>query len=882
MNVKKKTRIITACSVLIVVLAAATVLLTDNINLSPKTDHTPYSSKYKTASPDSYSEVRGDRAVMENNRFRFEMDTASTHFKITDLTTGTVYSSVPENITVTVSDEAKVRIQSELTLTYYNEESKSQYMGSGPGSVDPGNFKILKNGNRLRVVYTFGTPSDAYFVPQAFEKDFFENSILPKITKATDLRRIKRYYKLFDPADQNEAFKEMVSEYPVIKDRPVYLFADSSESKDVMKDVTGYMKTAGYTEEQYKKDAVNFNLSEAAVKVPTGFVVPVEYELTDTGFRASVLNDQIKENKETDKIVEVSLLEYFNASDGTSKQTYLVPDGSGALIDTTTENGLIYSQPLYGRDEAVQEQTIGAVSQKASFPVFGAYGDHLGYLAVVEGGSAQATVKAKTRSGSSPMNTLFCDFQIRGMMTTDIGKDRNIPVINLYGKHIVYDYPVLNYIFLNPGEQDYSGMALVYRSYLKGEKALPENEFSEDLPFFLDFTCLITKDTQIMGLSYKKKIVLADYEGMAAVVKKLHEAGITNLVVRLKGTSPDGMSQGVANRFALSNKIGTQAQLDALVGLIVSKGGKVYFEGNFMEVYRDRLFDAFKPKSDSAYYLDRNLVKASDFDRVTGEYNTKILSRYLVSPLLLPAWAKSFTEFLSARFSSVSAVGVAWADAGTRLYSDFNYKKDFDRSMSMDSITTALHEITSAKRQVLVEGGNLYSLAYTSGILSAGYQNSFYPIEKASVPFYQMVVHGSVSYTGPAMNQISDQRKAVLKNLEFGGGIYYDWITGEDTLLKSTDYESGNFSLHDTNSIQDAIKNYLALNEQTASLQKETMVKHEIIGEDVTVTTYSNGIRIIVNYGSVDADLYGTTVKNHDYKVIQGDIPLKNTGGIKE
>lgn len=869
---KKRNKIIIICGVILVIALIAATTLSNFINLSTVVDHTAIALKYKTASSDEFKAVTGESTAIENQRFKFVMDTKTTHFTLTDLATNNVYTSVPVGETVTVSDEDKTRIKSELTLTYYDSQSKSKYMGSGPSSVDAGNYKILRNGNKIRIIYTFGTPSDEYFVPIAFEKEFYENSILPKITNATDVRRINRYYKLFDPAQKNDTFDEMAAKYPVIKTRPIYILVDESQSKDVMKDITGYMQKAGYTIEKYKEDVLNFNISEEALNAPTGFTVPVEYELTTTGFKASILNDQILETNKTDKIINLSLLEYFNATSGVEPQTYLVPDGSGALINTTTQNGLIYSQLLFGSDESIQTSTFGALSQNAHLPVFGAYGKNCGYLAVVEGGAYQATVQAKTKGVSAPMNTIFCDFQIRGMMTTDIGTDRNMPVINLYAKHISYDYPVINFLFLDAVQQDYSGMAAVYRNYLINAGMLNKNPFSQDMPFYLDFTCLITKNVQAMGISINKKIVLADFKGMTDVIKKLHAAGITNLRIRLKGVSPDGLSQSAAYKFQFSNKLGTLDEMNSLIESVTKAGGKIFFEGNFMEVFKDGSWDGFVPKSDGAYYLDRNLVKVSDFDRVTLEYNKAVSPRYLVSPVLLPEWVDKYIKSYQNKIISNKDSGIAWGDAGNRLYSDFNFKKDFDRSMAVSSIVETMAILKKESGSILIEGGNAYAIPYASDIISTSYQNSLFPIEKISVPFYQMVIHGFIPYSGPAMNQVSDQQKAFLANFEFGGSIYYDWIVNDDALLKSTDYEAGNYSLQYINSIDKAIEQYKSINQQMAALQEETIVKHETINDTVSITTYSSGAKAIVNYGESAIDVSGVRIEGQDWKILGGDV----------
>ncbi|MHB8962497.1 MAG: DUF5696 domain-containing protein [Saccharofermentanales bacterium] len=867
---KRHTKIIYTIVAAALLVAAAAVTLPNLVNLSTELDHQPYKEGFSLLPDEAFSETTEELVTLSNGRIRLEMDAATTHFTVTDLQTGKEYASVPGGSVTVTSDEDRVRSQSEVTILYYDSQSKSKYMGSGPHSVDAGNFRILRNETTIRVLYTFGTPGDAYFVPAAFEKEFFENDILPKITSATDLRRIKRYYRLFDPAVRNESFAEMLPQFPSIEDRPLYVFTEGADKKDVMKDITSYMEKAGYTAEQYALDSANFILAEGGSTLPTGFFIPVEYELTETGFKARVLSSRIEEYKSSDTIATVSLLEYFDASDGEVPMTYFVPDGSGALIRTTKENGLAYSQQLFGSDEAIFESKRSAMAQSARLPVFGSYGDGKGYMAIIEGGAAQAVVKAKTKGTAAPMNTLSCDFNIRGMMSTDIGTDRNIPVINLYSKHILYDYPVINYMMLDSYQQDYSGMASLYKDYLISNGTLEPETLSDDVPVYLDFTCLITKKTRILGVSYNKRIILSDFAGISEVVRQLHGEGIDNLRIRLKGLSDDGLANSFSSRFEVSRLLGGKEELEDLIALVDSKGGRVYLEGSFSQVYRDGFADPFNSKSDAVYHLDRTLARTGVYDSVTMEYNGRILPGFLVSPALYEEEMIAYLADAADYFGNGSRVGLSWADAGHRLFSDFNRKKDMDRSMTAKNTVAALARASEVSAGLMADGGNSYMLRHATDILSAPFGNSLFQIETAAVPFYQLVLSGRIHYAGSAFNRSSDTAKTLLRSIEYGGGLYFDWIVNDDSALKSTDYETGSYSLNYKDSMASLIEMNKILRIVHASIDGAEAVRHDILADDVTVMSYSNGVRVVVNRSDADYSYEGTVIGQHDFTVIGG------------
>ncbi len=867
----KTQKIIKASALGLLATAIAAAVLPNLFNLSKEIDHSPYAEPFVSAPDDEFRDAgNSGTIVLSNNRIRFEMDAATTHFTVTDLQSGEMYRSVPPGVQ-TASDEDKVRSGSEVALLYYDDQSKSKYMGSGPHSVDTGNYRILQKGNTIRVVYTFGTPGDLYFVPAAFEKDFYENSILPKITNATDLRRIKRYYRLYDPADRNEQFEEKLAYCPSIADRPMYVFSGNAEDKNVLKDITSYMETAGYTREQYEIDLQSIELEAGASAAATGFLVPVEYELTDSGFLARILTDRIEEYKEGDRIVTVSLLEYFNASSGEKTETYFVPDGSGALIQTVQSGGMNYSQTVFGEDESILSGNRSSIAQAVRLPVFGAYGNGKGFLAVIEGGAPQASVRATTRGTASPMNTLFCDFTIHSMMVTDIGTDRNIPIINLYSRHLIYETPTLRFSFAEPGKQDISGLAELYRDYLIGRGELSENIQSGNAPVYLDFTCLITKRVSILGISYNKKIVLSDFRSITEIVKKLQEAGITDLRIRLKGISDDGLAGGISDAFRISRRLGGKACLDALVQQVASGGGLVYFEGDFSQVYRDRSTDSFLAKSDAAYRLDRTLVRTGEYDTVTGAFDKSIFPGFALSPseygTAILSWLASFQ-----RFSGANASGISWTDAGSRLYSDFNIKKDFDRAMTKSEIIAGTELLSrSGNSGFLTDGGNAYILKYASDLLSVPERASFYQIESGEVPFYQLVVNGRIRYASSPFNRSADPQDRFLRAVESGSSLYYDWIAGPDTLLKSTGYEARNYSLNYENSLEQLIGMESRLRELRQAVAGAAMVRYDKLADNVTLTTYSNGIQVLVNRSSTRFEFSGMAADGRDFAFFEGE-----------
>ena len=91
-------------------------------------------------------------------------------------------------------------------------------------------------------------------------------------------------------------------------------------------------------------------------------------------------------------------------------------------------------------------------------------------------------------------------------------------------------------------ESSYSGMANRYRQYLLDTGVLTQRLSDGDMPLYLDFSGILVEDANILGIPYQKKTALSTFESIQAVARRLQEADITNLQIRLKGYGSAGLN----------------------------------------------------------------------------------------------------------------------------------------------------------------------------------------------------------------------------------------------------------------------------------------------------------------------------------------------------
>lgn len=809
-------------------------------------------------SDSAYTETTGN-AVLENESVRFELDCATTHFRISGAD-GVSLTSVPEFSCDAASEEIKKEFVSELKLTYYDSDGKENHMYSTSDSVEKENFKVLKGNGTVKVIYSFGETNSTLLVPKVLNTEDFER-IMSKLSSGQQ-RRMKLYYTAYSPEDKTPDFEKTAEKYPAVKNTPLYILNDTLSDQNYI-DINDYMETAGYTREDYQSSAEKYGITEDSEDTP-GFSVPVEYSLTSSGFKADIIFDEVTEKSENYKLTSVTLLPYFAAADSKTNGDYLVPDGSGALFSMNNSKGTSYSRDFFGDDPAISGNTFELLSQNQYLPVFGMYSDIGSYLATVDGAAAAAKLNVSTYSAQMPANSACISFTYRvfdKIQNTQLsaGDGSAEGIYNVYGNVITGEQPSVSYTLMakNCG---YAAMADRYRNYLTASGSIKEK--SRGINLLLDFVCVTVSTENVLGVSYNKPTVLTTLSEIKDVLNKLYEAGISKIDVRLIGYTSSGFEHGIYDEFSLYGKVGTREELNELSQLVEKMGGKLYLDADFQTVYSNRMLDGFSERVDTSYDLSKKLVTLCKRNIVSREKDADGAA-YLISPSKYKATAESFARSVS----SLTSVGMAYINAGSVLTSDYSKSRYTDRVSAAKEISASL---ALADKSIMVGGGNLYALASADIASDVSFYSSEFDSQKETVPFWQLVMNGSLDYCGTAYNISDNREKLFLKTVETGAVLHFSFFgEGDDILLENGLYD------FDANSVIGRIDEVISLSKRVADIKEssgdERIIDHYSLAEGVYKTVYSNGYTI-VNYNDSEYKENGVTVEAHgSYAVFSGE-----------
>ena len=215
--------------------------------------------------------------------------------------------------------------------------------------------------------------------------------------------------------------------------------------------------------------------------------------------------------------------------------------------------------------------------------------------------------------------------------------------------------------------------------------------------------------------------------------------------------------------------------------------------------------------------------------------------------------------------------GISLGAVGSTLYSDFTARsnrihRDDALKLWSQMVQTASEELDG----VMVETGNIYAAMYADYVANVTSDSTGYNLTDETVPFYQIVLHGYVSYGTEPVNLSPDPEKALLKALETGSNPGFSLIYGDAAELSDTRY---NYLYNaDYESWKESIQEYYAWVEPVLSaVAGQEITGHERIADNAYRTDFGTAGSVYVNYGRKDVTAGNVTVAAGDYVYLEGE-----------
>lgn len=794
---------------------------------------------------------------------------------IRDKDTGAIFFSnralYDPDVRTSLNDLGESQALSQLELEYYDSANHSFAMYSYPDAMDDKGKKGVTSavqGDTLCVTYEFGEKNLNDIVCVAYAPEAFE-ALKEKgnqMVQDGELNRIS--WARFCDAYMQMTITELtglkkttyLERYPGLAELgAIYVLKDNQTdvTQRVVLEVSRQCGiNAAYIRGQMKLTGAKQNVvGEAAY-----FSVSVRYRLDGRDLIAEVDPTKI-ESAAGYYLTKIYLLGSFGAVDPNSDGYLFVPDNSGAIIENAIKTTSLFrmDMPFYGTDFGLDISDGAQVAANGVFPVFGMKENTRTVFGIAESGEANGGIAVNLEDGIYPYHTIrpWVNYYVQD--TTSYGSMLDEEKTRIFARKPNEDVFRMRYHFLYADEADYAGMAGYYRQYLlQSGRMLPREEL-ETLPLQIDFIGAITKKQKVLGIPKEIPVSVSTIEDIDQITQQL-AASLENASVHyvLQGAINGGMDFSIPTKLRFEKSVGSREAYLALAESVAQTGGDMALAIDFTRVYKDG--NGLRKDQQLSHFISKEYACHANFLSATGlrNYNRQ---GYWIAPTTYATLIDSLLK--SGDCEDIHAYLLS---AASYLSGNYNENDFTTREASKRLLQQAAEKLQSNGVAITTEGANVYMLPYTDRVTDVPFDGGDHQLESYSIPFVGMVLHGSVSICGPALNLQSSYKTAYLKCIESGCGLHYRLITGDQLLLSQT-WFSDMFSASAADWIDTICTDYQRAEQALLGTENSPIIHHERLAEGVFCTQFENGTRIVVNYNAEPQTVNGLTVAGLDFVV---------------
>lgn len=595
------------------------------------------------------------------------------------------------------------------------------------------------------------------------------------------------------------------------------------------------------------------------------FDIPLEYRLDGDSLVVSIPACGIKEYGNA-SVYRIQLLRYMGAASSAEDGYLVVPNGSGSIINfnngkTTAAN---YSQYIYDIDPMAATYTMIENVDGAKLPIYGICRNDRTLLVTVEDGATTSVITAGISGVYNNYNYAYTTFVLRNIDNLRMFGNSSTDVYVLEENMYDINYTV-RYSFLTEENKGYNGLANYYRNRLIAEGVLSPATENGNIPLYYDIIGGIKKTSHILGVQYLHTYAMTTFDAAGEIATALSESGISNQVMNFQGWFNGAYYNNATDKVKVLSKLGGKSDLAKLNQTMQNLGGELFADVIFQQIsFSD---DSFNYEAESSRYYGAGYVASFGLTNPADLRNTAGLRYYenmydVLSPKFLPRYVQTFID----KVEKYEISGISLRDLGSYLSSDKRRTNVINREAAMQIVKGQLQRLEDTGKDLMTNAANAYSFAYSSDIINVPTDHNEYAIVDASIPLYQMIIHGSISYSGKLLNYENTEKRteAILEMIETGTAPHYVFTWEASNEMKDTAI-SRFYATTFTTWKDDAVETYKQVNEALKHVSGALMINHEILDNNVRKVTYDNGVIIYINYDEEAHTVDGITIPAMSY-----------------
>lgn len=541
----------------------------------------------------------------------------------------------------------------------------------------------------------------------------------------------------------------------------------------------------------------------------------------------------------------------------------LIPDGSGALIrfgDNTMPlkayTGSVYGEDL-GQSQFYYSGDSGMIPRKEPLmPVFGiAHGDRqAAFVAYARQGAEYMEIEVSPEENMTYYTFAYPRFVVNRLYHQVYNK-KGDGYFSLFKDPNAFDIS-MTYTFLHGDGSDgspaadYTGMARIYREYLLESESLKIRDYTYDTtPIRLDF---IMSDIKKGVLGYNN-VITTTAADVKEILNDVNSTGITNINVGLYGYQKGGITGGKPWNANFNRNIGSSADFKQLISGIKDSGVDISFAQDYSRI---------------------NTIQMNLKRNWTIHVNGWGLKRSIAQPGVQPVSEINFAnseksvEWLLKQTSKLSRLEIdsVTIEGMSEILLSHYGSKPMSRQESAETISKAF-EKTAEKYLINASAPNSYLWKYVGRFLKTPVFPTQYIIETDTVPFLQLVLHGTMEMYAPYSNFSFYTPQDVLRMIDYNVSPSFV-LTKEPSYNLSSTNSSGFYSTEYSLYASIIEKVYNKVNGALSNTIGREWIGRSVIDDGVIVNSYSDGLEVLINYTSKSVEYEGITTGPEDYGLI--------------
>lgn len=596
-----------------------------------------------------------------------------------------------------------------------------------------------------------------------------------------------------------------------------------------------------------------------------GFMIPVQYILKENSVQIRINPKNITEGE--NRVVSVSVAPFFCSAENDSKDTYLfVPSGCGALVQpvTLSAQGTQYSSQVYGYDSTIEAISKPTDTESVRLPVYGArFSAEQGICAIITDGAESASIDVSAGASAYGYSAVYATFNIRGYTghIASLFSGGTKVSSTVFSKNRISSSVAVDYFPLSGEKANYSGIADVYRDYLKKEMKLTKKSGNSFLSVNVIGGLMLTES--FFGVPYSKLYAATTFKEAEEITSNLQTETAQPINAVLKGFSESGADIGkIGGGFKTGKAFGSKKQLASLQNTLEKSGSQMYMD--FDLIHFKKSGNGFSKAFDACYNSGEKKAEQYLYNVAVRKQDENTLHYLLDSAKLGDAaekLASAATEMKLNGISLESLTSLSYSNYSDKTTGDYCAKNNFDKTA-----VKVLKKAKSGGRRLAASGANAYAAVLADIIIDAPTRSDSERIFDTDIPFFQMVFGGYVPmYTG-SLNLSENKRELLLNAVESGCGISYTLTYKWDRRMIAAEYPLFYNSVY-SDIKEDIISDVSSLSDYYGKINGAEIISHTVLNGNLRKTDFSNGVSVYVNYGEEAEQTPNGTVEAKNYLI---------------